>query len=109
MTRPTRGSQVNVPAAPDPGPPPADADDVEGDELCGTTTLQVPASPSVAFTCVCEVSDRRLTAALPVLVPLLAAHGPPTLCVPTTPDTSTAPAATSTTKPTTSQRRWPRW
>src|SRR5215472_7191700 len=109
MTRPTRGSQVNVPAAPDPEPPPADAAGDEGSELCGTTTLQVPASPSVAFTCVCEVSDRWRTVAIPVSYPLLAAPGLPALCVPKTPDTSTDPAATATTAPTTSQRRWPHW
>src|SRR6516165_11388980 len=108
MTRPTRGSHVNVPAPPDPEPPAADAAAGDGSELCGTTTLQAPASPSVAFTCACEVSGRRLTAAVPVLFPLLAAHGPPALCVPKTPDTSTAPAATAITAPTTSQRRWPR-
>jgi hypothetical protein len=100
---------VNVPAAPDPEPPPADAADDEEDELCGTTTLQVPASPSVAFTCVCEISDRRFTVAVPALYPLLAVPGLAALCVPKTPDTSTAPAAAATTTPTTSHHRWPRW
>ena len=60
MTWPTCGSQVNVP-----DPADADAEDEE-DELDGTATDQVPASPSVASSSVWLVSDWRVTVAVPV-------------------------------------------
>ena len=84
-----------------PDPPPEDTDDDadEDEEVCGTTTLQVPASPSVAFTWVCEVSGRRVTAAVPVLYPLLAIPEPAGFPEPNTPAASTALAAAATTTP----------
>jgi hypothetical protein len=47
-----------------PGPAPPAGD--EDDELSGTTTLQVPALPSVASTTDWLVSDRRVTVAVDV-------------------------------------------
>ena len=56
---------------PDDEPPAEDDDELLADddpleEADGTTTDQVPASPSVASTWVCEVSDRRVTTAVEV-------------------------------------------
>jgi hypothetical protein len=88
---PAVGSQVNV----------SDPDELEepGDEPdpAGTTTVQDPASPSVAFTTVWLASDCRVTTAVEARYPLLAvpeAAGPRR---PKAPAASAAPAATSTT------------
>ena len=70
MTWPICGSQVNVPD-PAAGEDDEAADD-EDDELAGTATDQVPASPSVPSSSVWLVSDCRVTVAVPVWYPLLA-------------------------------------
>src|SRR5580693_4225558 len=56
MVWPTAGSQVNVP-----DPEPDGPDEAEPDDDPGTTTVYDPASPSVPFSCVCSVSDPRVT------------------------------------------------
>src|SRR5580704_28393 len=109
MTWPICGSQVNVPD------PAADDEDDEAaededEELAGTATLQVPASPSVAFSWVWLVSDCRVTVAVPVAYPLLALAGRPDPR--NAPVASAAPrpaAATTTTTPATTQPRRPGW
>ena len=80
----------------------------EDDELAGTATDQVPASPSVASSWVWLVSDCRVTVAVPVWYPLLALAGRPDPR--NAPLASTAPmaaAATTTTTPATTQPRRP--
>jgi hypothetical protein len=61
MVLPTVGNQVNVP-----DPEPLAGDEEDDDELCGIATVQVPASPRVAFTTLWLVSDRRVTVAVDV-------------------------------------------
>src|SRR5580704_14471099 len=87
MVWPTAGSQVNVP-----GPEPDRPDEAEPDDDPGTTTVYDPASPSVPFSCVCSVSDPRVTPFVLVAYPLLLAAGlaelntpaagPPAACPP---------------------------
>ena len=56
---------MNVPDDDPPAEPPPPDSPPEPPE--GTTTVYDPPLPSVASTCVCEVSDRRCTVAVPVL------------------------------------------
>src|SRR5580693_7503315 len=89
MVCPADGSQVNV-LAPDPDDPD------EPDE---------PPSPSVPFSCVCSVSEPRVTASVPVAYPLLLAAGLGEL---NTPAASAPPSAAATTTTTASTRTQPR-
>src|SRR6202050_740234 len=101
MGGPTAGTQVNVPA-PEPGEPAPP----EPDDDPGTTTVYDPASPSVPFSCVCSVSDPRVTPCVLVAYPLLLAAGlaelnPPAASAPP----STAAATTTTARARTQPRR----
>ncbi len=83
-------------------PDPADDEDDEDDEdevPEGTATVHVPASPSVAFSCVWLVSDCRVTSAVPVEYPLVLAAG--RLEPRNAPAARAAPAAATTTTTTT--------
>src|SRR6202161_352206 len=109
MTWPICGSQVNVPdPAADDEEDEAEEDEDEEDELGGTATLQVPASPSVAFSWVWLVSNCRVTVAVPVVYPLLAlARLPAPRKAPVASAAPMAAAATTTTTPATAQPRRP--
>src|ERR1700733_9325009 len=104
MVWPTAGSQVNVPA-PEPGEP-DEADTAEPDDEPGTTTVYDPASPSVPFSCVCSVSDPRVTPCVLVAYPLLLAAGLAELNTPAaSAPPSTAAATTTTARARTQPRR----
>src|SRR5580692_9483570 len=100
MVWPTAGSQVNVP-----DPEPDGPDEAEPDDDPGTTTVYDPASPSVPFSCVCSVSDPRVTPCVLVAYPLLLAAGLGEL---NTPAASAPPSAAATTTTTASTRTQPR-
>src|ERR1700683_2250810 len=101
MVCPTAGSQVNVPA-PEPGEP-GEADPAEPDDDPGTTTVYDPASPSVPFSCVCSVSDPRVTPCVLVAYPLLLAAGLAELNTPA----ASAPPSTAAATTTTARARTP--
>src|ERR1700689_4520677 len=94
MVCPAEGSQVNV-LAPEPDDDPAEPPEADDP---GTTTVYEPASPSVPFSCVCSVSEPRVTACVLVGYPLLLAVGLGEL---NTPAASAPPSAAATTTTTT--------
>src|ERR1700733_1306300 len=101
MVCPAEGSQVTWPP---PKPDDAPAEPPEADDP-GTTTVYEPASPSVPFSCVCSVSEPRVTASVPVAYPLLLAAG---LGEVNTPAASAPPSAAAPTPATASTRPQPR-
>src|SRR5580704_6669961 len=104
MVCPADGSQVNV-LAPDPDDPAKPDEPPEPADDPGITTVYEPASPSVPFSCVCSVSEPRVTASVPVAYPLLLAAGLGEL---NTPAASAPPSAAATTTTTASTRTQPR-
>src|SRR5580704_3393421 len=104
MVCPADGSQVNV-LAPDPDDPAKPDEPPEPADDPGITTVYEPASPSVPFSCVCSVSEPRVTASVPVAYPLLLAAGLGEL---NTPAASAPPSAAATTTTIASTRTQPR-
>src|SRR5580704_786892 len=104
MVCPADGSQVNV-LAPDPDDPAKPDEPPEPADDPGITTVYEPASPSVPFSCVCSVSEPRVTASVPVAYPLLLAAGLGELNTPAAPAPPSAAAATTTTASTRAQPR----